>query len=131
MKTETTRVRVRCSTKGASLLRIILTGLVAALIPTGIQGADQESVSIMLPKTDDVVLNFAAQDLGRYLKQMTGEQITILKVDIDKNPALASSYQIQSVPTLILFQSGKVKWRQSGVVQARQLHQVIETAIKS
>ena len=62
------------------------------------------------------------------LKQMAGDQLTILKVDIDKNPAVASTYQIQSVPTLILFRKGEIKWRQSGVVQARQLKSLIDRA---
>jgi thioredoxin 1 len=60
------------------------------------------------------------------LKSDIGEKATILKVDVDKNPAVAAKYQIQGVPTLIIFQKGQVKWRQSGVVQANQLRQVIE-----
>lgn len=60
------------------------------------------------------------------LKKKTGESVTILKIDIDKNKQAANSYQIQSVPTLILFKDGKILWRQSGVVQSQQLEQVIK-----
>ena len=58
-------------------------------------------------------------------KDALGEKVTILKVDVDKNPAVSEQYRIQGVPTLILFKDGQVKWRQSGVVQANQLVQLV------
>mgnify|MGYP000984352340 CR=1 FL=1 len=50
------------------------------------------------------------------VKENLGEKATIIKVDVDKNPEAAGQFQVQSVPTLILFKNGKIVWRQSGVV---------------
>lgn len=60
------------------------------------------------------------------VKNTIGTSAHILKVDVDKNPAVASAYRIQGVPTLILFKDGEVVWRQSGVVQARQLEDILQ-----
>ncbi len=55
-----------------------------------------------------------------------GDAVKIIKVDVDKNPQAAAHYQVQGVPTLILFKEGKTLWRQSGVVQASQLKSTIQ-----
>ena len=59
------------------------------------------------------------------LKTNMGDRVTIVIIDVDKNPAAAAHFQVQGVPTLILFRNGEVKWRQSGVMGAKQLEQVI------
>jgi len=61
-------------------------------------------------------------------KQLGGK-VKILKVDVDRNPLAASRFQVRGVPTLILFSKGEVVWRQSGVVPAHQLVQIIENTV--
>ena len=58
-----------------------------------------------------------------------GVNVKILKVDVDKNPLAASRFQVRGVPTLILFSKGEIIWRQSGVVPAPQLVQIIENRV--
>ena len=59
------------------------------------------------------------------LKTAMGDKVTILKIDVDKNPEVSSQFQVQGVPTLIIFKNGNVLWRQSGVVPAKELQGVL------
>lgn len=54
-----------------------------------------------------------------------GDRIKVIKIDVDQNNEIASKYNIQSVPTLIIFKNGKQVWRQSGVVSKSQLYNVL------
>jgi thioredoxin 1 len=63
------------------------------------------------------------EDTSRQL----GDKVKIIKVDVDRNPLAAGKFQVRGVPTLILFHKGKTVWRQSGVVPAHQLVQIIDS----
>jgi thioredoxin 1 len=82
-----------------------------------------------------VLVDFSAEWCGpckmmppilKQVKDALGDKVTIIKIDIDKNPSAANAYKVQSVPTLMIFKNSQTKWRQSGVVQATQLQQVIQ-----
>jgi thioredoxin 1 len=60
------------------------------------------------------------------VKSTIGDQASIIKIDVDKNPGTAAGFQIQGVPTLILFKNGKQLWRQSGVVPKSTLVNLIK-----
>lgn len=88
-----------------------------------------------LIKSDEFVLvDFSAEWCGpcqmmppilKEVKNKLGSKVNIIKIDVDQNPKSAAQFQIKSVPTLILFKSGNILWRQSGVVQANQLEYII------
>ena len=97
--------------------------------------SENKSFSDIIKGSKPVLVDFSAEWCGpckmmppilKELKDKMGDTVTILKMDIDRNPAVASAYQIQSVPTLIVFRDGQVKWRQSGVTRADQLKSVLE-----
>ena len=82
-----------------------------------------------------VLVDFSAEWCGpckmmapilKQVKQEVGEAITIIKVDIDQSPQAAAKYQVTSVPTLILFKQGAILWRQSGVVPAHNLKDILQ-----
>lgn len=94
----------------------------------------KQTFSALIQGDKPVLVDFSAEWCGpckmmppvlSELKKKLGDHVTILKLDIDRNPNVAVAYHVQSVPTLILFQKGKIKWRHSGVVTANYLQEVI------
>lgn len=60
------------------------------------------------------------------LAQKEGDKVRILKIDIDQDRRAAAAYQVRSVPTLMIFKNGEVKWRESGARPANDLIQVLK-----
>lgn len=96
---------------------------------------EKQSFGELIKGKKPVLVDFSAEWCGpckmmppilKEVKDKMGESVTIIKMDIDRNPAVASAYQIQSVPTLIVFRDGEVKFRQSGVMQANQIKYVLD-----
>jgi thioredoxin 1 len=97
--------------------------------------ATNESFGDIIKGSKPVLVDFHAEWCGpckmmkpilEELRQIMGDQIRILKIDVDKNPKVASSLNISGVPTLILFKEGQTLWRQSGVVPAKQLQTIVK-----
>ena len=92
------------------------------------------SFSEVINSGKPVLVDFSAEWCGpckmmapilKQAKDAVGDKATIIKVDVDKNRDAAMQFNIQGVPTLILFKDGQVKWRQSGVVPAQTLVQIL------
>lgn len=59
------------------------------------------------------------------VKDSLGDRISIIKIDVDKNQAVAAQHQVRGVPTLMLYQNGVQLWRQSGVLSKEELIKII------
>ena len=65
----------------------------------------------------------------KQVKDEMGNALKIVKIDVDKNQSLASTYQVRGVPTMLLFKKGKQVWRQSGVLQKNDIVRVVQQHI--
>ena len=68
----------------------------------------------------------AQSPIIKELAQEVNGKVRVIKIDIDKNQAIAQRYNVRGVPTLVLFIEGKIVWRQSGVQSKSQLLDVIK-----
>ncbi len=93
-----------------------------------------QKFSELIQSEKPVLVDFSAEWCGpckmmkpilEDLKSQMGERVRILKIDVDQNPSISAAYQIQGVPTLMVFKQGKMLWRQSGVVRANELANII------
>ena len=88
----------------------------------------------LIQKDQPVLVDFFATWCGpcqmlapilKQVKESLGERITIIKIDVDKNQAIAAQYQERGVPSMPVFENGKQLWRQSGVVSKEELIKII------
>ena len=93
-----------------------------------------ESFSSIINSDLPVVVDFSAEwcapcrmmaPILDQVKKSLGDGVRILKIDVDRNPALASRNNIRSVPTIKIYKAGKEKWSGAGVIQADRLVQLI------
>lgn len=94
------------------------------------------SFSDIINQDKPVLVDFFAEWCGpckmmspilKDVKKELGESISIIKIDVDKNQALANKYQVRGVPTLMLFKFGKQLWRQSGLLQKDEIIKVVSS----
>lgn len=97
-----------------------------------------KTFSTLIKSDKPVLVDFFAEWCGpckmmkpilEELKRKMGDTVSIIKIDVDKNPNAAMAYNIQGVPTLAIFKNGNVLWRQSGVVSVQELSAVLRNFI--
>ena len=93
--------------------------------------------SELINQDSPVLVDFYAEWCGpckmmtpilKEVKETLKERVSIIKIDVDKNEAIAAKYQVRGVPTMLLFINGKQVWRQSGILQKHELINVITSS---
>lgn len=96
------------------------------------------SFSQLINSGEPVLVDFFATWCGpcqmmspilKEVKEAFGDTIKIIKIDVDKNRQLMAQpqFQVKGVPTLMLFQRGKMVWRQSGVVPKEEIIKTVKS----
>lgn len=66
----------------------------------------------------------------KQVKDVLGDRLRIIKIDVDTHQRLSQQYQIQSVPTLMLFRRGEALWRTSGAMSKAELLSSLDPFLK-
>ena len=65
------------------------------------------------------------------VKKELGTKMRVIKIDVDKKKAISNKYKVKSLPTLAIFQNGKILWRESGMKSKSQLLNIANHYIKN
>jgi thioredoxin 1 len=96
------------------------------------------SFSNLIASETPILVDFSAEWCGpckmlapilKEVKGRIGDAARIVKIDIDANEQIAAFYKVRSVPTMILFKNGEIKWRESGLLTAQQLENALRAHI--
>lgn len=96
------------------------------------------SFTELIGSSKNVLVDFSADWCGpckmlapilKEVKKDLGDEVRIIKIDVDRNPGLAREFMVQGVPTMMLFRDGKQVWRQSGVMPAHELTSLLRSKI--
>ena len=130
------------------VLTVLLALLTTLCLTVSAPAAENDAPAVSLEQLSDlikadqgkvVIVNFFAtwcqpckmmHPILEQVKEVLGDRIRIIKVDVDKYGVTASQYGIQSVPTLMLFRRGEVLWRTSGVMQKSELLATIDPFLR-
>lgn len=63
------------------------------------------------------------------VKKFYGPKLRVLKINVDKNQAVAQKYKVRGVPTFLLFKKGEINWRSAGIHTRADLKSVIDKAL--
>ncbi|APU68225.1 thioredoxin [Christiangramia flava] len=97
----------------------------------------KSSFSEIIQSEKPVLVDFFADWCGpckmlapilKEVKEELGDDVKIVKIDVDKNQPLAAKYQVRGIPTMILFRNGQQIWRQSGVLPKEEIKKKIVSA---
>lgn len=90
------------------------------------KGNFQEIINSSVPVLVDFYADWCAPcraqaPILKQVKEQLGNKVKIVKVDVDRNQALAGKYQIRSIPALLIFKEGQLNWRHQGVASKSEL----------
>lgn len=102
---------------------------------TTVVGMTAQEYSKLVDSDKKVLINFYAEwcapckKMAPFIKTMQTElanDVTIIRLDADKNKTLMTEMKISELPTLLLYDKKEIKWRQSGFVNEADLRKQIQ-----
>ncbi|CAM3984007.1 co-chaperone YbbN [Flavobacterium antarcticum] len=71
----------------------------------------------------------AMHEIIRDVAAALGDKAKVIKIDVDKNQELADALRIKGVPTLMIYKSGQMMWRQAGELDANSIISLVQEQI--